>query len=229
MDNSRFTILLVDDEEDIVEFLTYNLKKEGYHVISATNGMKAVEKAKKHKPHLILMDVMMPEMDGISAVKEIRKIEELNDTIIVFLTARSEDYSQISGFEAGADDYVSKPVKPKVLTSRIAAILRRSAASEKGQQDKVLEVNGLTIDKERFIIIKKEKEIVLPNKEFKMVHLLASAPDKVFSRDEIFSKVWGNNVIVGDRTIDVHIRKIREKIGTEYIKTVKGVGYKFNR
>ena len=229
MDNSRFTILLVDDEEDIVEFLTYNLKKEGYHVISASNGTKAVEKAKKHKPHLILMDVMMPEMDGISAVQEIRKIEDLNDTIIVFLTARSEDYSQIAGFEAGADDYVPKPIKPKVLTSRIAAILRRSAANERDEEEKVIEVNGLTIHKEEFVIIKGGNKIVLPNKEFKMVHLLASAPDKVFTRDEIFRKVWGNDVIVGDRTIDVHIRKIREKIGVEYIKTIKGVGYKFNR
>ncbi len=229
MDNSKFTILLVDDEEDIVEFLTYNLKKEGYHVISANNGIKAVEKAKKHKPHLILMDVMMPEMDGISAVQEIRKIEDLNDTIIMFLTARSEDYSQIAGFEAGADDYVSKPVKPKVLISRIGAILRRSMAKDKEEEKKIIELDGLTINKERFVIIKEGKEIVLPNKEFKMVYLLSTAPDKVFSRDEIFSKVWGNDVIVGDRTIDVHIRKIREKIGTEYIKTVKGVGYKFNR
>lgn len=228
MDNSKFSILLVDDEEDIVEFLSYNLKKEGYKVITAHNGKTAIEKAKKHKPTLILMDVMMPEMDGMSAVQEIRKINELHDTIIVFLTARAEDYSQIAGFEAGADDYVAKPIKPKVLISRIAALLRRY--STKGQAAReVLEVNDLTIDNERFVVVKKGKEIVLPNKEFKMVFLLASVPDKVFSRDEIFQKVWGNDVIVGDRTIDVHIRKIREKIGTEYIKTVKGVGYKFNR
>lgn len=228
MDNSKFSILLVDDEEDIVEFLSYNLKKEGYKVITAHNGKTAIEKAKKHKPTLILMDVMMPEMDGMSAVQEIRKINELHDTIIVFLTARAEDYSQIAGFEAGADDYVAKPIKPKVLISRIAALLRRH--STKGQAAReVLEVNDLTIDNERFVVVKKGKEIVLPNKEFKMVFLLASVPDKVFSRDEIFQKVWGNDVIVGDRTIDVHIRKIREKIGTEYIKTVKGVGYKFNR
>lgn len=228
MDNSKFCILLVDDEEDIVEFLSYNLKKEGYKVISANNGLKAIEKAKKHRPNLILMDVMMPEMDGINAVQEIRKVDELNDTIIVFLTARAEDYSQIAGFEAGADDYVTKPIKPNVLISRISALLRRHSSKGPKKQE-VIEVNNLTINQERFIIIKDEKEITLPNKEFKMVYLLASAPDKVFSRDEIFQKVWGNDVIVGDRTIDVHIRKIREKIGMEYIKTVKGVGYKFNR
>lgn len=229
MDTSSFTILLVDDEEDIVEFLSYNLKKEGYNVVTAYNGVKAVEKAKKHKPHLILMDVMMPEMDGISAVQEIRRDKELDDTIIIFLTARSEDYSQIAGFEAGADDYVSKPVKPKVLLSRISAILRRSGSKEKEEDTKILEVNGLTINKEKFVVLKEGAEIILPNKEFKMVYLLATAPDKVFSREEIFNKVWGNDVIVGDRTIDVHIRKIREKIGMEFIKTVKGVGYKFNR
>lgn len=228
MDNSQFTILLVDDEEDIVEFLSYNLKKEGYKVITANNGVKAIEKTRKHKPSLILMDVMMPEMDGMSAVQEIRKTEELNNIIIIFLTARSEDYSQIAGFEAGADDYVSKPIKPKVLISRIAALLRRSTAKE-NPKSKIIEINGLTINKEKFIILKSDKEITLPNKEFKLAYLLASEPDKVYSREEIFNKVWGNDVIVGDRTIDVHIRKIREKIGLEFIKTVKGVGYKFNR
>ena len=228
MDNSKFSILLVDDEDDIVEFLSYNLKKEGYKVLTSNNGVKAVEKAKKHKPSLILMDVMMPEMDGITAVKEIRKDENLNNIIIVFLTARGEDYSQIAGFEAGADDYVTKPIKPRVLISRIAATLRRFSANEQSV-DKILVVDGLTINMERFVIIKNDIEIILPNKEFKMVYLLASAPDKVFSREEIFQRVWGNDVIVGDRTIDVHIRKIREKIGLEYVKTVKGVGYKFNR
>lgn len=227
MDNSKFSILLVDDEEDIIEFLSYNLIKEGYKVKTANNGIKAIEKAKKYKPNLIIMDVMMPEMDGITAVQEIRKESGLNDVIIVFLTARSEDYSQIAGFEAGADDYVSKPIKPNVLISRIAALLRRSLSKEK-KPEKIIEVNGLTINKEKFIILKEGKEIILPNKEFKMVHLLSSAPDKVFSREEIFEKVWGNDVIVGDRTIDVHIRKIREKIGQEFIGTVKGVGYKFN-
>ena len=228
MDNSKFSILLVDDEEDIVEFLSYNLAKEGYKVVTAHNGEEAIEKAKKHCPTLILMDVMMPEVDGISAVQEIRKMEELNDTIIVFLTARAEDYSQIAGFEAGADDYVTKPIKPKVLISRIAALLRRFTVKD-AETNKILQVNNLIINKEMFVIIKDGAEIILPNKEFKMVYLLASTPDKVFSRDDIFQKVWGNNVIVGDRTIDVHIRKIREKIGVEFIKTVKGVGYKFNR
>ncbi len=228
MDNSKFCILLVDDDEDIIEFLSYNLKKEGYRVISANNGKKAIDKAIKNKPNLILMDVMMPEMDGISAVQEIRKNDNLTDTIIVFLTARAEDYSQIAGFEAGADDYVAKPIKPKVLVSKIGALLRRSLAKEKSEE-KVIEINDLTINKEKFVIVKNGNDIILPNKEFKMVYLLSSSPDKVFSRDEIFQKVWGNNVIVGDRTIDVHIRKIREKIGLEYIKTVKGVGYKFNR
>jgi len=228
MDNSKFSILLVDDDEDIVEFLSYNLAKEGYKVITANNGKKAIEKAKKYRPALILMDVMMPEVDGISAVQEIRKIKELADIIIVFLTARAEDYSQIAGFEAGADDYVMKPIKPKVLISRIAALLRRFTVKD-DEFSNVLEVNNLIINKERFVIIKDGNELILPNKEFKMVYLLASTPDKVFSRDDIFHKVWGDNVIVGDRTIDVHIRKIREKIGVEFIKTVKGVGYKFNR
>ena len=229
MDNSKVSILLVDDEEDILEFLGYNLRKEGYHVFTAANGLKAIEKARRHKPTLILMDVMMPEMDGITAVQEIRKVKELNDTIIMFLTARSEDYSQIAGFDAGADDYVSKPIRPNVLISKIAALLRRSIVNDENKSSEVIEIDNLVIDHEKFVVIKDGNEIILPNKEFKMVYLLASAPDKVFSRDEIFHKVWGNDVIVGDRTIDVHIRKIREKIGLEFIKTVKGVGYKFNR
>lgn len=229
MDNSKISILLADDEEDILEFLSYNLKKEGYQVFTAINGIKAIEKARRHKPTLILMDVMMPEMDGISAVQEIRKIKELNNTIIMFLTARSEDYSQIAGFDAGADDYVTKPIRPNVLVSKIASLLRRSSINDNNKSLEIIEIDNLIIDHEKFVVIKNGSNITLPNKEFKMVYLLASAPDKVFSRDEIFNKVWGNDVIVGDRTIDVHIRKIREKIGLEYIKTVKGVGYKFNR
>ena len=227
MDNNKYSILLVDDEEDIIEFLSYNLKKEGYKVITANNGIKAIEKAKKHKPNLILMDVMMPEMDGIGAVREIRKIQELDNIIIMFLTARSEDYSQIAGFESGADDYVSKPIKPRVLLSRISAILRRTADKEKTTQSSVLEVEGLIINREKFVVVKNGIELILPNKEFKIVYLLASAPNKVFSRDEIFENVWDQDVIVGDRTIDVHIRKLREKIGDKKFKTVKGVGYKF--
>jgi len=228
MDNSQFTILLVDDEEDIIEFLSYNLKKEGYQVLTANNGLKAVEKAKRHRPNLILMDVMMPEMDGIAAVKEIRSDKNLDGIFIMFLTARGEDYSQIAGFESGGDDYVSKPIKPKVLLSRIGGILRRYVSNDKSDK-KIIQVSGLTINQEKFVVVKNGEELILPNKEFKIVYLLSSAPNKVFSREEIFRNVWGHDVIVGDRTIDVHIRKIREKIGMEFIKTVKGVGYRFNR
>ncbi len=226
MDQRKYKILLVDDEEDILEFLSYNLIKEGFNVIAAQNGVEAVQMAKKENPDLILMDVMMPRMDGMTAVQEIRKIPALAETIIVFLTARAEDYSQIAGFEAGADDYVSKPVKPKVLMSRINALLRR--ASKKENANATIEVGDLVIDPERFIVIKNGEEITLPNKEFKILALLAGSPNKVYSREDIFSKVWGNDVIVGDRTIDVHVRKIREKIGLDNIRTIKGVGYKFS-
>lgn len=225
MDYSKFKILLVDDEEDILEFLGYNLRKEGFQVSTANNGLTAIEKASSEIPHLIIMDVMMPEMDGFSAVQEIRKNPKLNESLIVFLTARSEDYSQITGFEAGADDYVTKPIKIKVLISRIVALLRRSLKSDTSN---AIEINNLVIDEDRYIITKDGIELSLPKKEFKLLKLLASSPNKVFSREEIFSKVWGDDVIVGDRTIDVHVRKIREKIGLENIKTIKGVGYKFN-
>lgn len=225
MDFKKYKVLLVDDEEDILEFLGYNLRKEGFRVSIAHNGLEAIKVAKKEIPHLILMDIMMPEMDGISAVEEIRKIKKLNETLIVFLTARSEDYSQIAGFEAGADDYVSKPVKIKVLMSRIVALLRRSVKSETAE---FIEINNLIIDQDRYVVIKDDDEIFLPKKEFKLLKLLASSPNKVFTREEIFSRVWGDDVIVGDRTIDVHVRKIREKIGIDNIKTIKGVGYKFD-
>ena len=225
MDYNNFRILLVDDEVDILEFLGYNLRKEGFQVSTANNGQSAIEKARKEIPHLIIMDVMMPEMDGITAVKEIRKITALNETLIVFLTARAEDHSQISGFEAGADDYVTKPIKIKVLVSRVIALLKRSLRTD---IKPVIEVNNLIIDENRYVIIQEGNEMILPKKEFKLLKLLASSPNKVFSRDEIFSQVWGDDVIVGDRTIDVHVRKIREKIGLENIKTIKGVGYKFN-
>lgn len=223
MDNSKYRVLLVDDEEDILEFLSYNLLREGFEVSTANNGIRAIEQAKEEQPHLIIMDVMMPKMDGITAVEEIRKIPELDNTLIIFLTARSEDYSQIAGFEAGADDYVSKPIKPKILISRITAMLRRSV---KIDDSKVIKIDGLEIDPSSFVVLKNGKKISLPKKEFKLLQLLASSPNKVFTRDEIFAKVWGNDVIVGDRTIDVHIRKIREKIGNEYITTIKGIGYK---
>jgi two-component system alkaline phosphatase synthesis response regulator PhoP len=225
MDYSKYKILLVDDEVDILEFLGYNLRKEGFEVSTASNGLEAIKKVKKEHPNLVVMDVMMPEMDGVAAVEEIRKDAALDDILILFLTARSEDYSQIAGFEAGADDYVTKPIKIKILVSRIIALLRRS--SKKSKKD-TIDINGLVIDQDKYVVIKDGKEIVLPKKEFRLLKLLASTPNKVFTREEIFHKVWGDDVIVGDRTIDVHIRKIREKIGLKNIKTIKGVGYKFD-
>lgn len=224
MDYKQFKILLVDDEEDIIEFLSYNLKREGYQVFTASNGIEAIEQAKKELPHLIIMDVMMPKMDGIAAAEEIRKFNILDETLIIFLTARAEDYSQIAAFEAGGDDYVTKPIKPKVLLSRVVALLRRSSKNEKLNN---IEIKDLIIDEERYLVIKQGTEIMLPKKEFKLLKLLAGMPNKVFTREEIFLKVWGDDVIVGDRTIDVHVRKIREKIGIDNIRTVKGVGYKF--
>jgi two-component system alkaline phosphatase synthesis response regulator PhoP len=223
MDFSQYKILLVDDEEDIIEFLTYNLQKEGFQVSAAFNGKQAIEKAKETLPHLIIMDVMMPEMDGITAVSEIRKISDLDETLIIFLTARAEEYSQIAGLEAGGDDYISKPIKPKVLISKLISLLRRSV---KKDESGVIRVNDLVIDQEQFMVFKDNQQISLPKKEFNLLKLLASAPNKVFTREEIFSKVWGDDVIVGDRTIDVHVRKIREKTGVDYIRTVKGIGYK---
>ncbi|NOY50419.1 MAG: response regulator transcription factor [Chlorobi bacterium] len=223
MDNDKYKLLIVDDEEDILEFLGYSLKREGFQVFTASNGKDGISKAKKEIPHLIIMDVMMPEMDGISAVEEIRNNKSLDETLIVFLTARSEDYSQIAGFEAGADDYIAKPIKPKVLISRVKALLRRSLKKDSG---KIVVVGNLVIDQEKFEVLLDGKKIILPKKEFKLLKLLAASPNKVFTREEIFVKVWGDDVIVGDRTIDVHVRKIREKIGDNLIKTVKGIGYK---
>jgi len=223
MENTKYKILLVDDEVDILEFLSYNLKREGFQLFTATNGIEAIKQAKKELPHLIVMDVMMPQMDGITAVEEIRKLPSLDETLIVFLTARSEDYSQIAGFEAGADDYIAKPIKPKVLVSRISALLRRST---KQDLKDIIKIKNLLINREKFEVRINGKEIILPKKEFKLLSLLASKPNKVFTRDEIFTKVWGDDVIVGDRTIDVHVRKIREKIGDDFIRTVKGIGYK---
>jgi two-component system alkaline phosphatase synthesis response regulator PhoP len=227
MENQEIKILLVDDEPDILEFVGYNLKKEGYQIFTSNNGKEAILVAKEIKPHLIILDVMMPEMDGIEACKELRMINSLNETIIVFLTARSEDYSQIAGLEAGADDYITKPLKPRILISKIKALLRRYSNSENPFPDDIHTIGEITIDKERYLIFKNGNEIILPKKEFELLFLLASKPNKVFTRDEIFAKVWGNDVIVGDRTIDVHIRKLREKIGIDNLKTVKGVGYKF--
>lgn len=226
MNNTNSKILLVDDEPDILEFLSYNLKKEGYTVFIANNGREAITIAKKESPDLIILDVMMPDMDGIETCREIREIPGLKNVMVAFLTARSEDYSQIAGFEVGADDYINKPIKPRVLISRIKALLRRAGNSE-SSPDNTADMGGIKIDRERYLIIQDGKEINLPKKEFELLALLASKPGKVFTREAILDKVWGGEVIVGDRTIDVHIRKLREKLGEEFIKTVKGIGYKF--
>ncbi|MCG8409678.1 MAG: response regulator transcription factor [Bacteroidales bacterium] len=229
MNNKDFRILLVDDEPDILEFIAYNITKEGFEVCTAQNGKEAIDVAKKVNPHLILLDVMMPEMDGIETCEILRQEEDLKDTIIAFLTARGEDYSQIAGFDAGGDDYITKPVKPKVLLSRIKALLKRFRASNEDEKSEglVIKQSDLVIDKEKYIVTKSDKELILPKKEFELLLLLITKPDKVFTRDEIFNAVWGENIVVGDRTIDVHIRKLREKIGDNHIKTIKGVGYKF--
>jgi two-component system alkaline phosphatase synthesis response regulator PhoP len=224
MKKKDIKILLVDDEQDILEIVGYNLEQEGYQIITASNGKEAVSKAKKENPHLIIMDVMMPEMDGMEACENIRKIPELNSTIITFLTARNEDYSQVAGFDAGADDYITKPIKPKLLVSKVKALLRRLKNDEKSSES--LKVGDIEINREEYKIINNGKEIILPRKEFELFYLLASKPGKVFKREEILDKVWGNEVIVGGRTIDVHIRKLREKIDEDLFKTIKGVGYK---
>jgi len=221
-----FTVLLVDDEPDIVEFLGYNLKNEGFKVHTANNGKDAVKIAREINPHIIVLDVMMPGMDGIETCIELRKTDQLKKTLIMFLTARGEDYSQIAGLDAGADDYISKPIKPRVFVSRINALLRRYQTEEAPDKQPVT-IENLIIDQERYLVIKDNKEIVLPRKEFELLLVLASKPNRVFNREEIFARIWGNDVIVGERTIDVHIRKLREKIGIDNIKTVKGVGYKF--
>ena len=219
------TILLVDDELDILEIIGYNLSAEGYNVVTAQNGVEAIKKAKKHKPELIILDVMMPEMDGIEACEKLRLIPELSETVITFLTARGEDYSQVAGFEAGADDYITKPIKPKVLTSKVKSLLRRFKTQDDSQQ--ILKLGNITINREEYKIVVDTQEMVLPRKEFELLSLLASKPGKVFKREDILDRVWGNDVIVGGRTIDVHIRKLREKIGEQKFKTIKGVGYKF--
>jgi len=230
MSEEKFKVLLVDDELDILEFLSYNLEKEGYIVYTAKNGVEALKVAEKKTPHLIILDVMMPEMDGIVACEELRKIPSLSSTVIAFLTARGEDYSQIAGFEAGADDYITKPIRPKVLVSRVKALLKRTGDSTVAavvEDTNTVSVGNLVIDKERYLIRIDDVEMVLPRKEFELLSLLVSRPGKVFTREEIYSSVWGVNVVVGDRTIDVHIRKLREKIGNDHIKTLKGIGYKF--
>lgn len=224
-DKSNLTILVVDDEPDILEFVDYNLKKEGFEVVLASNGKDAIEKAKESKPDLILLDIMMPEMDGIETCRELRAMPDFRNTLIAFLTARGEDFTQISGFDAGADDYITKPIKPRLLVSRINALLRRQT---KQHDEQAFKVGPLTIDREKFVVHKDSTEIFLPRKEFELLYLLASKPGKVFKRDEILAKIWGREVIVGDRTIDVHVRKLREKLGDESIKTIKGIGYKLD-
>ena len=225
MKTSEVKILLVDDEPDILEIVGYNLKTEGYQVFTASNGLDGVKLAKKVIPHLILLDIMMPEMDGIEACEKIRKIKNLEDVIISFLTARGEDYSQVAGFDAGADDYITKPIKPKVLVSKIKSLLRRLKSEE--ELASTTQIGDIIIDRDEYVVYKGEKRISLPRKEFELFSLLTSKPGKVFKREIILDTVWGNEVVVGGRTIDVHIRKLREKIGDDYFKTVKGVGYKF--
>jgi two-component system alkaline phosphatase synthesis response regulator PhoP len=228
MNVSRYRILVVDDEPDIVEFLSYNLNKEGFQVQTATNGREAIEMANTFQPHLILLDVMMPDMDGMETCEQLRSQPSTKSTLIAFLTARSEDYSQIAGFDAGGDDYITKPIKPKVLISRIKALLKRSGSLiDDADQPQAIPTEGIYIDKERYSVYVNGKELSLPKKEFMLLALLYSKPQKVFTRDEIYQAVWGDDIVVGDRTIDVHIRKLREKLGDDFIKTVKGVGYKF--
>ncbi len=227
MDYSKIKILLVDDEKDILEFLGYNLEKEGFVIYTAGNGQEALEVAEKVSPHLILLDVMMPVMDGIETCEQIRKTPHLKDVLIAFLTARGEDYSQIAGFDAGGDDYITKPIKPKLLVSRVKALLKRLGDSEVRSEIVESETEDIVIDKERYLVIVRGEKLVLPKKEFELLNLLFSKPERVFTREDIFHQVWGDNIIVGDRTIDVHIRKLREKLGDKYIKTIKGVGYKF--
>lgn len=226
MKKKDIRILLVDDEPDILEILSYNLLAEGYQVFTANNGVEGVAKAKKKHPHLIVLDVMMPEMDGIEACEIIRGTPGLENTIITFLTARGEDYSQVAGFDAGADDYITKPIKPKVFVSKVKGLLRR-LKEEETVPDDIVTVGDIIINREEYKVISNGNELVLPRKEFELLSLLTSKPDKVFKREVILDRVWGNEVVVGGRTIDVHIRKLREKIGEDHFKTIKGVGYKF--
>lgn len=226
MSVTKYKILVVDDEPDIVELIAYNLKREGYQVYTAANGQEAVTTAKRVMPDLIILDIMMPKMDGIEACRIMRSMPEFKSTFMVFLTARSEEYSEIAGFNVGADDYIAKPIKPRALLSRINAILRRNAQSE-DQPDNKLEVADLVIDREAFLVFRNGEKIVLAKKEFELLYLLASRPGKVYTREAILKSIWEDSVVVTNRTIDVHIRKLREKIGDYYVATVKGVGYKF--
>ena len=221
-------ILIVDDEIDILDFLSYNLKKEGFDVSTASNGMDALDIANKTRPELIILDIMMPELDGIEVCRRLREQSQFHQTIITFLTARDEDFTQIKALDVGGDDYITKPIKPQVLISRVKALLRRNKKEGEDEKDQIIEVSDLKIDRQRVQVLRGEEIIDLPKKEFELLLLLVSRPGKVFTREEIYHKIWGNDVIVGDRTIDVHIRKLREKIGSDQIKTLKGIGYKFD-
>lgn len=226
MNNPKQKILIVDDEPDIIELIEYNLKKEGYQVFTASNGLEAIQVAKKTLPDLIILDIMMPKLDGIEACRQLRAMPEFKSTFMVFLTARSEEYSEISGFNVGADDYIAKPIKPRALISRINAILRRTNMTDTEVANN-LEIGNLVIDREAYLVFQGGKKIVLAKKEFELLYLLASKPGKVFTREVILNNIWEDSVVVTNRTIDVHIRKLREKLGDDYVTTVKGVGYKF--
>jgi len=226
MSNPKQKILVVDDEADILELIEYNLKKEGYQVFLASNGQEAVTMAKKIEPDLIVLDIMMPKMDGIEACRLLRTMPEFKRTFMVFLTARSEEYSEIAGFNVGADDYIAKPIKPRALISRINAILRRNANVENESENK-LEIGDIVIDRDAFMVQREGTKIILAKKEFELLYLLASKPGKVYTREIILKNIWEDSVVVTNRTIDVHIRKLREKLGDNYVTTVKGVGYKF--
>jgi len=226
MDNNAFTVLLVDDEADILDFVGYNLRKEGYQVLTSDNGRDAIVKAKESNPHLILLDVMMPQMDGIETCREIKRIPGLENALVVFFTARSEDFTQILSLDAGGDDYITKPIKPALLVSKVNSLLRRLKSTT--ESNNIYEAGELKINRENYMVYRENDEIQLARKEFELLNLLASKPHKVFTRDEIMAQVWDDDIIVGERTIDVHIRKIREKTGIDHIKTIKGVGYKFD-
>lgn len=228
MQQESVKILVVDDEPDIIEFISYNLKNESFDVLTSSNGKEAIATAKSEKPDLIILDIMMPEIDGVEVCRTLREDADMDNTIIAFLTARNEDFTLIAALDAGGDDFITKPIRPRVLISRVKALLRRSNRKSSIEEDHIVTIGDLTIDSEKYILSIKDKPINLARKEFELISLLVSKPGKVFTRDEIFRKVWGSDVIVGNRTIDVHIRKIREKIGDNYIKTVKGIGYKFD-
>jgi two-component system alkaline phosphatase synthesis response regulator PhoP len=223
--DKRYKVLVVDDEQDILELLEYNLQKEGYEIKTASNGKEAIDAAKIFNPDLILMDIMMPKLDGIEACRQLRQIPKFKETYIIFLTARSEEYSEVAAFEGGASDYITKPIKPRALMSRISAYFKRDADETK--EEGVIKIKDLTIDKNSFLVMKGSNRVVLPKKEFELLYFLSKNPNIVFNRDELLKNIWGTGIYVVPRTVDVHIRKVREKIGEEYIKTVKGIGYKF--